>query len=109
MLQKKYRLKPVLLRSSRSFSTPYFNLKVAKNNLEVSRFAFVVSKKVDNRATVRNYVKRKIRSNIEEMFDKINTGNDFIFYPKESSIKASRDQVRGEIKKLFEENQFLKQ
>ena len=108
MLKKEYRLNPVLLRSPRNFSCGYFSLKVAKNNLEISRFAFVISKKIDKRATSRNSVKRKIRSIIEEMFDKINTGNDFLFYPKEASITATRDQIQEEIENLFEKNQLLK-
>ena len=108
MLKREYRLNTVSLRSPRSFSTPYFNLKVAKNNLEVNRFGFVVSKRIDKRATVRNSLKRKIRGVIEEMFDKINIGNDFVFYPKQTAIIATRNEIHGEIKNLFEKNQFLK-
>ena len=108
MLKKQYRASPVSLGSAKSFSTPYFSLKIAKNNLEVSRFAFVVSKKIDKRASSRNNVKRKVRGVIEEIFDKINTGSDFVFYPKEKSITATRDQIQEEIKSLFEKNKFLK-
>ncbi len=109
MLKKKYRLAPPLQGKQENLSTPYFNLKIAKNNLEVSRFAFIVSKKIDNRSTVRNSLKRKIRGVIEEMFDKIKPGNDYVVYPNKVSIKATRDQIQEEIKKLFEKNQFLKQ
>lgn len=107
MLKKEYRASPVL-RGAKSFSTQYFRLNLAKNNLEISRFAFVVSKKIDKRAVVRNSLKRKVRSNIEEIFDKIKGGNDFIFYPKQTAIKATRDQIQEEIKNLFEKNQLLK-
>lgn len=109
MLKKKYRLSQVPLTRAKSFSTPYFNLKVGKNNFQISRFAFVVSKKLDKRAVVRNSLKRKIRGSIEEIFDKIDSGWDFVFYPKEASIRGTRDQIQGEIKNLFEKNQFLKQ
>lgn len=36
--------------------------KMLKNNLSESRFGFVVSKKVSPKATVRNTVKRRLRS-----------------------------------------------
>lgn len=109
MLSKEYRLTSAIKSGARSFSTPYFSLKTAKNNLEVSRFAFVVSKKIDKRATRRNSVRRKVRSVIEEMFDNIERGNDFVFYPKQKAIDGPREQIHEEIKKLFEENKFLKQ
>ena len=108
MLKKNYRLTAFPRKSEKSFSTQYFNLKISKNNLEISRFAFVVSKKIDKRATVRNSLKRKVRSVIEEMFDNIKGGFDFVFFPKQTAIKVTRDQIQEEIKNLFERNQFLK-
>lgn len=109
MLKKKYRLDPVLVGSAKSLSTPHFSLKIANNSLEISRFAFVVSKKIDKRATSRNSVKRKIRSIIEEIFDKIKGGFDFVFYPKQAAIKATREQIQEELEDLFEKNQLLKE
>ena len=108
MLKKDYRLSSLPRGGAKSFSCSYFSVKVAKNNLDISRFAFVVSKKIDKRATSRNYVKIKIRSIIEEVFDKIKGGFDFVFYPKQTAIKATREQVQEELEDLFEKNQLLK-
>lgn len=74
----------------------------------MNRFAFVVSKKVDSRATVRNELKRKVRSAVEEIFDSISLGNDFIVYPKLNAKQAPREQVLEEIKKFFEKEGLLK-
>ncbi|MEK9207134.1 MAG: ribonuclease P protein component, partial [Patescibacteria group bacterium] len=71
-------------------------------------FAFVVSKKTDARATHRNSLKRKVRSCIEEIFDNIKTGNDFIFYPKKQTEEADRDLVFQEINKFFKKANLLK-
>ncbi len=109
MLKKKYRLSSVSIGSAKGFSCGSFRLKIAKNNLEVSRFAFVVSKKIDKRASARNKLKRKVRSIIEEMFDNISSGYDFVFYPKQKAILSTRDQIQEELKKLFSQNQLLKQ
>lgn len=108
MLKKEYRLKSVLLKSPRIFPSPLFTLKVASNNGEFNRFAFVVSKKIDKRAVVRNNVKRKIRGVIEQMFDNIETGNDFVVYPKGLAVRATRGQVLEEIKGVFSKNKLLK-
>lgn len=108
MLQKKYRLKPVLLKNPKSYSLPYFNVKIAKNKEEISRFAFIVSKRVDRRSTARNALKRKLRSCVEEIFDSIRSGNDFIFYPKQEAIKITREQFLEEVKSFLTREKLLK-
>lgn len=107
MLKKKYRLKTVSLTKAKSFSTPYFNLKVAKNNSQVSHFAFVVSKRVDKRATVRNKLKRKMRSIIEDLFDRIEKGHDFVFYPKPKAIGEGRNNIFKDIQNLLIKEKLL--
>lgn len=108
MLKKENRLSSFLLASPKQFSTQLFNIKIARNGQGLNRFAFVVSKKIDQRAVIRNELKRKVRSCIEEIFDSIDLGNDFIVYPKQSAKEASRDQVLEEIKKVFTQNKLLK-
>lgn len=97
MLKKENRLISVRLSSSKNISTPQFILKIAKNDQNLNRFAFIVSKKIDKRAVVRNSLKRKLRSCIEEVFDNIQKGYDFVFYPKQSAIKAERSEILKEI------------
>lgn len=45
----------------KSFRTDLLLVKVLVNNLAASRFGFVISKKVSNKATVRNKIKRRLR------------------------------------------------
>ena len=108
MLQKKYRLKPVLLKNPKSYSLTSFNVKVAKNKEEVSHFAFIVSKRIDRRSTARNALKRKLRSCVEEIFDSIRSGNDFIFYPKQEAIKITREQFLEELNCFLTREKLLK-
>ncbi len=93
MLKKQFRLTEFNLNNYKSLSTPLFNLKYAKNDLSYSRFAFVVSKKIDTRATARNEIKRKLRSNIEQIFDNIVPGTDFIFYPSSKVLEGDSRQA----------------
>ena len=53
-------------------------LKILKNDLEISRFGFVVSNKVSNKATVRNKIKRKLRNLVREKLSKIQKGMDVV-------------------------------
>jgi ribonuclease P protein component len=93
MLKKKYRLlKETKFAKKDLYTSPFFVLKVAKNEKSFSRFGFIVSKKIDKRATVRNGVKRKIRVCIETNFDKIKPGYDMLFILKKQLLsKTTKD------------------
>jgi len=54
-------------------------VKSLKNDLEISRFAFVISTKVDKRATKRNLIKRRLREIVRLRLKKMKTGYDIIF------------------------------
>ena len=101
MLKKINRLSTPRLSNSRNVQSASFSLKIAKNNLNIPRFAFVISKKLDKRAVVRNGVKRKLSVCIEEIFDKIKSGNDFVFYPKPLIVATSHQELLNEIENLF--------
>lgn len=104
MLKKIYRLSGTYLKNPKNIKTSYFNIKTVKNDLNINRFAFIVSKKIDKRAVVRNRIKRKVRAGIEELFSSIEKGNDFVFYPKKKAIDINQSQLLNELK-----NTFLKQ
>lgn len=108
MLKKKNRLSSIGIKTKSRISTPLFGLSFSNNGQDLSRFSFIISKKIDKRAVVRNKAKRKIRSVIEEMLDRIDTGKDFVFYLKKDVVDTKKDDVRAEINKIFKENKFLK-
>lgn len=81
MLSREYRLPATTKLSHAQYArTPYFAVKYAQNNLQVSRFAFVVKKTVDKRAVVRNRIRRVLRSCIEELIREIVPGYDMLFF-----------------------------
>ena len=108
MLKKQNRLKDFKLASFRQIKSSSFSLKVGKNTKELNRFAFVVTKRIDKRAAMRNRLKRVVRSCIEEIFDKIEKGQDFIIYPKKEAAQATRAQILEEMKNLFIKQKLLK-
>lgn len=89
MLKKKNRLTEKLSKSDRTINSPAFVLKIARNETTTSRFGFVISKKIDKRATVRNRIKRKFRFCLEEKLEKISKGYDFLFIIKKNLESAN--------------------
>jgi ribonuclease P protein component len=67
MLKKRYRLNKNkdfdrVFQQGASAYAAFLGLKVAANNLPESRFAILVSKKIDKKAVARNKLKRQIRN-----------------------------------------------
>lgn len=104
MLKRKFRLPKKKLGAKKSLNVGDFVLKTSENNLGLSRFGFVVSKKIDKRAVVRNKSKRFFRSYIEENLDKIKPGHDFLFILRKVPEKATRVKI----KEVFNKEGYLK-
>mgnify|MGYP003581014554 CR=1 FL=1 len=109
MLKKQFRL-PAHIRLIRhqSFNSPLFLLKVSENNLKRNRFGFVVSKKTDKRATVRNKIRRLFRSCIEEMLSEIKTSYDMLFFLKLPILEIERKEMYNMIYAFFKDKNLLK-
>ncbi|MEX2007517.1 MAG: ribonuclease P protein component [Candidatus Levyibacteriota bacterium] len=89
MLKKKYRLPAnVRLGKAETISAKYFILKTASSSLPYPRFAFVISKKVDRRAVIRNRIKREMASSIQRLIDKVSPGKDMVFILKRSAVES---------------------
>lgn len=68
-----------IFKKGKSFKEKFLILKVAPNSLNINRFAFIVSRKVSKKATVRNKIKRQIRELTRLQIDKAQKGVDGIF------------------------------
>ncbi len=79
----------------------YFTLKYLPNKLESSRFGFVISTKIDKRATVRNRLKRQVREVIRLKLAKIPAGYDIMLVPKKAALTLSYEQLDNELGGLF--------
>ena len=73
-----------IFKNSKSFKNNVLIYRIAKNDLGINRFAFIVSKKVSKMATIRNKVRRRlseiIRSEMKEVATSVQmkTGTDLI-------------------------------
>ena len=91
MLKKQFRLPArIRLADPSIVSTPFFIIRIAQNGMDYNRYGFVVPKKVDKRAVIRNTIKRRIRNCIEEMEKNLQKGNDMLFFLKKEAINQER-------------------
>lgn len=91
-----------------SVEAPDFVLKIRKNNNKLKRFGFIVSKKIDSRATVRNEIKRKLRSCIEQLLGKIESGNDLTFIIKKDILMRDKEEICKNVLDLLKRQQLIK-
>ncbi len=75
-LKKKTDIKNVF-KAGRGLKEDFLILKIARNSLNKVRFGFIVSKKVSNKATIRNQIKRRLRESVWLNFKKIIAAADY--------------------------------
>jgi ribonuclease P protein component len=104
MLPKHLRLQsnmiPTIARRGKLFSNEYFDLRVWwDDKLDYPKFAISISIKIDKRAVVRNRIKRKLRSVIQELVkeNRFKKGSYLIIV---RSVKL-KDVENSSIKALF--------
>ena len=110
MLPRKYRLPANLrLNQAQTYSTPFFVVKFAPNELIQSRFGFVIGKAVAREAVSRNRARRLLRTCIEDRLENIHTGYDMLFLMKKGIIGVKREILVKEIEKFLAEKVLLVQ
>ncbi len=79
-----------------------------KDEDEISRFTFVVSKKVSTLAVQRNRIKRAMTEAVRHHLDVVGKGYDMIFLAKASSEKKSTDEIMRDVKTFILGKDFMK-
>ncbi len=65
-----------LFKKGESFKNGLLILKTIKNNLKEDRFGFIISKKVSKKSVVRNKIKRRLKSIVQQNIKNIKKGED---------------------------------
>ena len=89
------------------FSEKFLGLKVVENNLEVSKFGFIVSNKISKKAVERNRIKRLLRETVRLRWDKIKPGFDGIFIFRGKEVKKSFDEIDMVVENLLKGSGLL--
>lgn len=102
MLKKQNRLGRLTRKSKdKLFTFPLFNLRISDNGEKTIKFAFIVSKKIDKRAVVRNRTKRVLRSAAEELIKKLEIGKNVVIISKKALIPEQKKEVLDILETVF--------
>ena len=94
-------------RLGKSYHCPLFKLSVAQRKIAgPSRFGFVISTKIDKRATVRNRIKRLLRQAVRERLEKIPDGFDLVFVVRPKIVGKSYEEVGAEVDQVLSKISF---
>ena len=84
-----------------SASTKSLILKTKSNDLSNSRFAFIISTKVDKRAVARNKIKRQLRAIVKKHLNKLRPKTDFLFITQKPIAKLDFEQIEKDVLSLL--------
>ena len=76
-------------------------LKFVKQGLSENRVGFVVSKKISNKAVVRNKVKRRLREAVRMSLSNLKPGYDLVFFTKKGIEEKEFVEIEKVIKQLL--------
>lgn len=112
MLAKKNRLRKKkdierVFKEGKGFKEDFLVLKIVKNNLENSRFAFIVSQKVSKKATLRNKIRRRLRELVRLKIKEIKTGIDGVVMALPGLEKKDFWELEEIINRIFKKANLI--
>jgi len=113
MLPKVNRLKKKkdierVFKSGRGFKEDFLILKMVKNNLKNSRFAFIVSQKVSKKATLRNKIRRRLSELARRHLPTTRPGTDIIIMALPGLEEKDFWEIEEIINKLLQKTKCFK-
>jgi len=112
MLPKENRLKKnkdfkKVFKDGKGFKEDFLVLKKAKNNLEISRFGFAVSKTFFKKATLRNKIKRRLREAVRIRLNEIKKGIDAVIIAGPGLETKDFREIKEIVNKLFKKAKII--
>ncbi len=90
-----------IFKQGESFKQDFLFLKIKKNNLNISRFAFIVSQKVSKKAVIRNKIKRWLREAVRTNLVRIISGVDCILTASPGIEIKNFKEAEETVSKIF--------
>lgn len=112
MLKKEFRLRKQkdfenVFNKGFYFSGNFLLLKTVKNGLPISRFGFIVSKKISKKAVERNRVKRLLRESIRLTRKDIKVGFDLVFISKAGIVGKKFKEMNLIVEELLKKSRLI--
>lgn len=113
MLTKKRRLTKEEIKNIKEkgqyWETPFFSLLYIKKENSLSKFAFILSKKVSKKAVERNRAKRILAGSTRKLIKKIHEGYWVLFLVKRTAIGQNQLIIAPQIHQAFKKIRLLKE
>ena len=105
MLSRKFRVTKedmeLVIRSGKGPSHDFFYVKTLANNLNNSRFAVIVSKKIEKTSVGRHLLKRRVWAIIDKLEKKrFKKQMDFAFFVKKAFDKKDILTIKGQVERI---------
>ena len=95
-----------IFKNGKSFKQGSLYLKINKNDLQSSRFGFIVSKKFSKKAVERNRIKRILREVVKERIGEVVKGMDIVIVVNPKA-KADFQELKKIIDILFKKSRLI--
>lgn len=82
--------------------------KWASNNSKVSRFGFIISRKVSKKAVLRNKIKRKLREKVRAELSRLKKGIDGVIIVHPGAAKEKSQETTESLNKIFFRAKLIK-
>jgi len=92
-----------IFKNGKSFKQGSLYLKINKNDLQSSRFGFIISKKFSKKAVERNRIKRILREIVKERIEEVVKGLDVAIIVNPET-KADFQELKKTIDILFKKS-----
>lgn len=96
-----------VFKDGKGFKEGFLFLKLAENNLGVSRFAFVVSRKISKKAAYRNKIKRRLREVIKGLLSRAKTGLDVVIVVQGGVENKSFQEIQKNTEKILKKAKII--
>lgn len=112
MLPRKYRLTgqrnfKLISGDGKALFLKELGIKYLENNLNNSRFAFVVSTQIDKRAVIRNKIKRRLRSIIYQKLKEIKPGFDVLILTRPGVKNLQFQEIKEKMEEVLKKAKLL--
>ncbi len=109
MLKRKNRLLEIRRNTkSQNFDSPLFRIKVFSTSNGEKKFGFIVTKKIDKRAVVRNRTKRVLKRAVKNILENINGGVSAVVISKRSLENTDEKNVTEMLSGIFKKTGKIK-
>jgi ribonuclease P protein component len=96
-----------LIRSGKTFFLPQLTFKYSANQDKDIKIGFIVSNKVDKRATKRNLLKRRLREANRSFLKDLKPGHNLLIIAKKSALDLSFVELKKQIEFAYNQIRLL--